>query len=125
MEAVTAYLNLPVNTNMTPDFNLFDPSCLLDDLSKNPDYVRPEVNFNNPADKRIVLWRWLLQEGGLRVWFEDLDKSLDDVAWESFPETILIHGSVDSSIPFDKSEKLTRIIGKSICKMLGSHSNSA
>lgn len=111
LEKVEEYLKEPVNTNMTPPCNIFDPACLLADLSRNPEYVRPEINFDNLADGRMVMMDWLIQEDGLQAWFEGVDKPLNDVAWKNFPPLVMVHGDQDTTTPPEGSIKLVDIIG--------------
>jgi hypothetical protein len=112
LKEVEHYLKEPAHTSMTPSFNVFDPICLLPDLSRNPAYERPEVNFDNPADRRIAVLSWILQEDGLAAWFEGVDKSLDDVAWKNYPPTFVVHGDQDKAAPYEGSSKLVGVIGK-------------
>lgn len=112
LSQVQKYLDEPVNTNMTPTFNMFHPECLLPDLSRNPDYKQPEANLDNPADNRIIVMRWILQEDGYEPWFGGLETDLKDGKWErGFPPTFMVHGDEDMTVPVSDSRKLLYVLG--------------
>jgi hypothetical protein len=99
---------------MTPPFDVFDPSCLLDDLSRNPDWKRPEIDMKNPADSRMIVLRWLIQEDGLMEWFKGVEVGLGDAKWRDFVPTVLMHGDRDEVAPYQGSVKVGDVVGESL-----------
>lgn len=112
LEQVEHFLKEPVHTGLTPPPSQFDPKCLLDDLSRDPDWKPLEENRGGPLP-RDYLYFYLNQNNRYAELAKGVDKTFNDPAWKNFPPTIIVHGDKDDMVLLEASEKVVSVTGES------------
>lgn len=70
--------------------------------------------MKNPADSRMIVLRWLIQEDGLMEWFKGVEVGMGDAKWRDFVPTVLMHGDRDEVAPYQGSVKVRDVVGESL-----------
>ncbi|KAE9362882.1 hypothetical protein N431DRAFT_490327 [Stipitochalara longipes BDJ] len=109
LEQVEHFLKEPVHCGFSPPSNQFDPNCLLEDLSPNSSWKRPEREGGSlPRD---VLFVYLNQINRYPEMAKGLDTPINDPGWKNFTPTIVVQGDADPVISLKHSENMGSIIG--------------
>ncbi|TVY71506.1 Non-reducing polyketide synthase mapC [Lachnellula suecica] len=101
---VERFLREPVSLGITPPSAAFNLESLTSDLSRNPKFQPLERELY----PRMVLFPWLVQQNLFQDLMGSVDKGIDNASWASFPPTVIVHGSVDMTVPIAASEKLVK-----------------
>lgn len=107
------FLEEPVHCGFTHPSSQFDPKCLLDDLSPNPEWKRPEQDSSGSIP-RDHLFFYLNQNNKYPEMAQGIDKSLNDPSWKDYPPTIIVHGDADYMVPLQASKDIVSVIGEHI-----------
>jgi hypothetical protein len=111
LEQIEHFLTEPVHCGFTSPASQFDPKCLLEDLSLNPAWKKPEEETGGPIP-RDMLYFYLNQNNRYPELGKGVDKYVSDPSWKDFPPTIIVHGDQDPMVLLSASEKAVSIIGK-------------
>lgn len=110
---ISHFLSEPMTSGSTPKSIAFNAASLLLTGEINPDYVWPEPEDIDWDRIRPVLYNYFVQENMFSDMLKDVDHSLTSKSWKSFPDTIMIHGTIDEMVPYSCSRNLVDAIGKS------------
>lgn len=111
LEQIEHFLTEPVHCGCTPPSSQFDPKCLLEDLSPNPAWKKPEQESGGGIP-RDMLFFYLNQNNRYPEMGKGMDKLYSDPAWKDFPPTIIVIGEKDSLVLLTAAEKAVSVIGK-------------
>lgn len=107
---IQKFLDEAPNSGYTPPAHAFDHSCLLPDLSPNPDWTCPE---EDGQQLRVDLFPYLLEQNMYPELLKEVDKNLEDEVWKSYPPFITVHGDQDVDAPYESSVNVCKVIGES------------
>ncbi|RDW88353.1 hypothetical protein BP6252_00385 [Coleophoma cylindrospora] len=108
---ISHFLTEEMTSGSTPRSIAFNPACLLLSGNIDPHYVWPEPEDIDWNRIRPVLYNYLVQENMLPDMLKDVDHPLTSESWKKFPDTIMIHGTIDELVPYSCSKNLVDAIG--------------
>ena len=111
LEQIEHFLIEPVHCGFTSPASQFDPKCLLEDLSPNQAWKKPEEDTGGQIPRDMLSF-YFYQNNRYPALGMGVDKSFSDPAWKDFPPTIIVHGDMDPLVPLRVSEEAVSVIGK-------------